>query len=175
MSYTKQVMKKENLVYLRDDKSINIGSITYDPNRVYRCLGLGNDEQIEYMVFGLVMDSVTFNKHFEFAYNRIMRHFQQIGLLTNDGKPLSKTAFIKLADIHTYGTGRNSINIWYFRNSKDVIYGFYPMQSSKKEQATECYKYYLDLISGEMDCVDCGDVCFGNKGIPLQYGKLGVW
>lgn len=106
----------------------------------------------------------------EFTHERVLSDFKAIGILTEKNKPISKSLFSNQADKHTYG----KLCIWIFRNSRERIYGFYPMQGTKKEQLAECYAWYLELVNGDLTSLVDEDVCFGNCGIPLQYGKLRV-
>ncbi len=106
----------------------------------------------------------------EFTHERVLSDFRAIGLLTDKNKPISKTLFANQADIHGYG----KLNIWIFRNSRELIYGFYPMQGTRKEQLAECYAWYLELVNGDLTSLENTDVCFGNCGIPLVYRKLRV-
>lgn len=106
----------------------------------------------------------------EFTHERVLSDFRAIGILTDKNKPISKSLFANQADIHGYG----KLNIWIFRNSRERIYGFYPMQGTRKEQLAECYAWYLELVNGDLTSLDNTDVCFGNCGIPLVYGNLRV-
>lgn len=170
-------MNKENLVVLKDALTATKGHTEFKANRFYRCLP---DEQPTlqmsngYLINGEWFDKREYASLFETVHERMIRQFTDLGLIVN-GKPVSKTKFVSLADIHTYGSGRNNYKIWFFRNSREVIWGFYPMQGNKTQNANECYRYFTELVNGDMSSIDEGDVCFGNAGIPLQYGKLRVW
>ena len=98
---------------------------------------------------------------------------EKIGLVV-DGKPISKSKFAKMADIHTYGTGRNALKVLYF-GSKDNTFAFYPPQDTKPEIINISYDYYLDCFTEMKQEFLDGNVCWGNCGIPLQYGELRVW
>lgn len=164
-------MKKNELVTLRPNiTSAIFYGISFKPNQFYRCEPEGQG----YLIFGTYITKME-HKAFETAHERVMRDWKELGLLTSNGKAISKTAFKKLADIHTYGTGYGALKVWYFRNTRERIYAFYPSGGqTAKAQAYETYEYYLALIAGEMDPLDNEDVMFGNCGIPLNYRGLSV-
>ena len=163
-------METENLVVLKGTEPVYMNTGVVKPNHFYRHIELSEGKRKEHLVFGFVFSDKEFNDLFELAHTRVLRDFKAIGILPESGKPISKSAFTKLADIREYG----KLRVWYFRNSRERIYGFYPMQGNKIENAIECYRWYLDLINGKMDSLDDGDVKFGNCGIPLAYGGLRV-
>jgi hypothetical protein len=164
-------MDRTDLVVLKGLESVQFKTDTLNPHRYYRHIQIED----QHMVFGIIFDDDKFNDLFEFAHDRVIRDFQKIGILGSNLKPISKSLFAKLADIHTYGYGRKNVyHVWYFRNTRECIYGFYPMQGNKKSQLNECYEYYLDLVNGNVESLDVCDVRFGNCGIPLVYDKLRI-
>ena len=166
-------MKSDLLVIVKGNKPLQFKTDILKPNVFYRHLELKEGKKIEHLVHGIVFSDKDFFEKFEAAYQKVINDWNLIGLL-KDGKSISKSQFKKLADIHTYGRGKKSLNIWYFRNSIDIIYGFYPSQGNLKIQLEECYEWYLEMISGNLESIDNGDICFGNRGIPLCYGKLSI-
>jgi len=174
-------MDKKSLVTLKGDKSIEVDGQRYDVNRFYRHLETG-ETQYAHMVYGMKMSKEFFDEHFEYAYDRIMRDWSQMSLL-NDGQPITKTAFKKLADVHTY-TGRdgygkrvkNFIILFRVGGLEKRMYGFYPTFSETKAKTLDSvYKYYLATVNGDMTYIDGENIQFGNRGIPMVYGDLGVW
>lgn len=164
-------MKSENLVILKGDKPVTFETDILKPNIFYRCIDIGEQE---FMVYGIVFSAKKFMELFEYAHTRILRDFKTLGILGENDKPISKSLFTKLADIHDFGRGRNKLKVWYFMKSTSLIYGFYPMQGTKAENQNECYQWYLDIINGNMESIDDKDVMFGNCGIPLSYKGLRV-
>lgn len=164
-------MKAENLVVLHSAIQATKGFTVYRANHFYRCIP--DSDTLGFLINGEWFNKQEYNSLFETAQTKILRDFEAMGLLVN-GKPISKSAFVKQADIHQYGNGRNNLKIWYFRNSRECIYGFYPMRGTKAENTNQCYQWYLDIINGNMECVDEHDVMFGNCGIPLAYGELRI-
>lgn len=158
-------MNIENLVVLKDALTVEKGH--FAPNKFYRCLPDGKG----FLIHGEWFTKAEYNSLFETVHGRMMSQFEALGLIVN-GLPVSKTKFTKLADIHEYGTGRKALKVWYFKNTRDVIWGFYPMQGNKTENAAECYEMFTELVGGCMDAIDSGDVAFGNCGLPLAYRAL---
>jgi hypothetical protein len=167
-------MKKENLVILKGTEKQVFQTATIQPNKHYRCIRLTESKRSEYLVYGIVFDENDFNRLFELSHTRVMRDFKTLGIVTENGKPISKSLFTNLADKHKYGTWKNALQIWLFRSSRELMYGFYPMQGTKLEVQKECYQWYLDIVNGNMESIDDEDVMFGNCGIPISYGKLRI-
>ena len=89
--------------------------------------------------------------------------------LIKDGKPVSLNAFKKMADIHRYG---RSLRVIYV-GTRDNKFGFYPqMGCTQKEALEDAYGYFMDCVSGYMSDWNCGNVCWGNCGIPISYSKM---
>lgn len=167
------MLKKENQVVLKSQDGFFYADTKFSANHFYRCIELSERKRSEFLVYGCIFSAKEFAEKFEYAIDRIKRDFVELGLLKPNHDVISKSLFSASADIHQYGT-RSKLHVWYFRNSKDRIYGFYPSQGSKKDQLAECYQMYLETLNGNMDYLDCGDICFGNCGIPISYGKLRV-
>ena len=171
-------MKKENLVTLK--RPINFlahGHSTFKRYQYYRCIpDVIDNETKGYIIYGEYFTLEEYAQHFDLAYDRIIADFKALGLVDSQGKAVSKTAFKKLADIHTYSNGRKAgtYHIWYFRDSRERIYGFYPMQGNQKDTLNELYDYLLQVCNEDMTPVDEKDICFGNRGIPIGYGILSV-
>lgn len=163
----------ENLVMLKSDIETTIDGDLYKPNRYYRCMPT-DETNYPFILNGTGFTQKNFDEHFEFVHTRVMKHFVSLGLVDEKLNPVSKAKFTKLADIHTYGRGKKAFKIWFFRNSRDVMYGFYPMQGNKTDNANECYQYFTDIVSGNVECLDTKDVQFGNCGVPISYGNLRV-
>ena len=98
-----------------------------------------------------------------------------LGLTDINRKPISKTAFKKLADIHTYSSRVETLKIWYFRSgnyANKIIYGFYPEQDTAKNNLDDCYAIYMSTLKGYMHQYEAMNLQFGNCGIPIAYGNL---
>ena len=167
-------MNKTSLVVLRGDKVLEFQTDTMYPNKYYRCLRVSENDNAEYMVYGIVFDKATFEATFEYAYDRIMRDWERIGLIKG-GKLIGKTAFKELANVHLYGKQTNNLRIIFFGFPKECMYGFYPMfRESKAKQLDTMYVWCNVVIEGEMRWFDNENIQFGNCGIPLSYGDLRV-
>jgi hypothetical protein len=172
MENNNKQMDINDLVVLKAAIEATKGNTKFKANKFYRCCEMDNNDKL---VFGELFTKQEFDSLFETAHERVLRDWQALNLLGKDNKPLSKAAFLKLADIHTYGIGKKALKIWYFRNTRDCLYGFYPTQGNKVENLNECYEFYMDTIKGEMVHLDNEDIMFGNCGVPLVYGGLRVW
>ena len=159
------------LVVLKSAISANIGNTNFKAHRFYRHVNLNNGYHI---VNGEPIHENDFKALFMDAIERVKSDWRMIGILGENNEPISKSLFTKLADIHQYGNGKNNTKIWFFRNTRDCIYGFYPMQGNKVENQNECYQYYIDILNGDYEPLDDEDVCFGNCGAPLRYEKLRI-
>ena len=163
------MINKEELVVLKGPEYLYLGTNSFKPHNHYRHMVVNDSLKDTHIVYGFPFGSETFNRLFESSYTRILRDFKSLGMINLADKPITKTKFKALADIHTYGTGRKALSIFFFRKTRDCIYGFYPQSGSKKAMLDECYGYFLDLVNGKMDSLDEGDVRFKNTGIPIMY------
>jgi hypothetical protein len=167
-------MNKGNLVVLRGDKALEFETDTMYPNKYYRCLKLEENGIEQYMVYGIVFDKEGFEANFEFAYYRIMRDWERIGL-TIGGSLIGRTAFKELANVHLYGKQSNNLRIIFFGLPKECMYGFYPIYSENKAKQLEAiYKWCIQVMGGYTGYFDQENIQFGNCGIPLSYGDLRV-
>lgn len=165
-------MNKTSLVVLRGDKVLEFQTYTMYPNRYYRCLQVSENDNAEYMVYGIVFDKATFEATFEYAYDRILRDWERIGLIKG-GKLITKTAFKELANVHTYGKQSNNLRIIFFGSPKECMYGFYPIYSENKAKQLEAiYEWCKQIMGGYMGYFDQENVQFGRNGVPLCYGNL---
>jgi len=167
-------MNKENLVVLKGDKALEFETDTMYPNKFYRCIKATENDNVQYCIYGIIFDQAGFDKNFEFAYDRVMRDWESIGLIRG-GKLIPKSRFNFFANVHVYGKRSNNLRIIFFGNPKDCMYGFYPAFSeSQAKQLSAMYKWCENVIAGEMNYFDNDYIQFGNCGIPLSYGNLRV-
>jgi hypothetical protein len=164
-------MKKENLVVLKGKTAFvdEATQTTFKPNEHYRCSVMFD----EYIVYGVPFDKGTFNNMFEPLHNRMMEEWSENGLLPNM-KPLSKSAFINLIDIHTYGRGKNKLFVGYVGNKQDGLWAFHPYfkGDTKARFINNAYAMYQDALNGKMDDIDDNMLQRGNSGYPLQYADI---
>jgi len=105
------------------------------------------------------------------SLEEIIPKLTELGLV-NDGKPLSFSAFKKYAEAHPYG--RRPYIYIIFVGVKNNRFGFYPPKCNKLMSLKIAYQYYIDLFSDmKQEWLD-GNVCWGNCGLPLAYGKLRI-
>lgn len=165
-------MDKNNLVVLKGSKPFSIGDGHFLPNTYYRCLPPEKPTDI-YLIWGYGIVPDQYIDKFEFVHDRIIRDWTNIGLIVNS-KPISKTAFARLANIHTYGNQKNNLRIYFF-GPKECQYGFYPLlRENRTQQLVYLYEMFIETLLGDMTWVDDHNIQFGNCGTPIGYGNLRV-
>ena len=166
-------MTRKQLVILKSGVTEFKHHDTYfKPRTFYRCLSEASESS--YLVYGEWFNQKQFDNRFELAYDFLLRTFEELGVIVN-GKPISKTAFGQILDIHQYGrTSQSGLKIAYLRNRRDNIIGFYPAfkGETKKQTIEGAYTMFIETFIGNMDFVDCQRVQIGNSGIPISYGDL---
>jgi hypothetical protein len=165
-------MSKTSLVVLRGDKELEFQTDTMYPNTYYRSIQASENDYNEYIVYGIKFDQEGFDKNFEYAYDKIMRDWETIGLIKK-GKLISKKAFNELASVHLYGKQTNNLRIIFFGHPRENMYGFYPkFRENQAKQLLAIYQWCINVIDGDMSYFDFQYIQFGNCGIPLSYGNL---
>jgi len=166
------MIDKTNLVYVKGGYPLEYtDGYVFDANKHYRSI---QQEDGSWIVNGYEFDDSSFKDNFQFAHERIMYHLSD-GFLKPNDKPLSKKEFADKLDIHQYGRGKNRLFILLLRNSINIMYGFYPTTDTRPKMIAEAYKWYTEIIEGNLNSFDDGDVQFGNRGIPIHYADLRVW
>ncbi len=164
-------IRKDNLVVLKEGVSTfktDASQTEFKPNTFYRSIELTNEDIRQILVFGVIF-STDFDDIFELAQTRILRDFEQLGIIVN-GKLISRTAFGKLLNIHQYGRGRSGFKIGYiYTHPKELLYGFFPyfIGETKLTTIKVAYQNVFNIVEGGMNCVDEHIVQFGNCGIPI--------
>jgi hypothetical protein len=160
------------LVYCENDH--NDGSMIIPAMKPLRYMYGGKNE---HYVFGACYSDAEFEQLFKPYDVKVLNDWKTLGLIVN-GKPISKTAFRRLLDVHTYkgrkGSGVTTSYIGYIMNGRDMIYQFFPewVNSPKAHNISFMYQNYLDVCNGDVEAFDCRDIIFGNCGIPISYGEV---
>ena len=163
-------MNKENLVMLKGKGEVKIDGQIYNPNMFYRCLVLEN-ERYDYMVYGSKLTKEQYETNFKQVHQQIISDWITLGLIVN-GKPISKTAFKKLASVHQYGNNNLRI-IFFYIHPKELMYGFYPpIRGTKAKNLDSAYDRFVKTFEGWMDYIDNAVIQRGNSGIPIGYGDI---
>jgi hypothetical protein len=159
------------LVVLKENKELLLETDLFKPHHHYRCLPVTENNITEYMVYGVVFNQEGFDKYFESSNKRLLRDFKSIGLLKDNDRPLSKTAFLEQANVHTFGKGKaKDYSFYFYVHPKECMYMFRSVYGGTKlSQLKNVYQYYLGIISNNLDSIDCGQVQFGNCGISIGY------
>jgi hypothetical protein len=168
-------MNKNNLVLIKGSEGFNFNHTDFKTHINYRSI---RNSDGSFVIYGEHFSKEEFNDKFEFSIDRVLRHWLEISLLKENGKPINFTNFGKLTDIHTY-TGyfngkKTKKRILFFRNNREISYGFYPLNVTKLNDVRESYQMYLDTVNGNPIHLDNDDIQFGNCGIPLSYSYLRI-
>jgi len=165
------------LVVLKENKELLLETDLFKPHHHYRCLPLTENGITEYMVYGIVFDQQGFDKYFELSNKRLLRDFKSIGLLKDNGKPLSKKAFLEQAYITKYAsrTRVRDYGFNFYVYPSECMYRFSSLYSGTKVgQLKDVYEYYLEILNNNLNSLDSGLVQFGNCGIPLTNTSLRI-
>jgi hypothetical protein len=91
--YKENVMRKDNLVTLKGSDVKTFGTDTMHPNRFYRSIKLTDENKGDVMVYGMTLIK-TFDGTFEFAYDKIIRDFKEMGLVKDNLTAIGKVKFM---------------------------------------------------------------------------------
>lgn len=168
-------MDKTSMVILRGSKELILGTDTFRPNKAYRCCEAKESGKDGYIVFGVWFNKSYFHSNFEFAYDRIVRDLEGIGLIINN-KLVSKNKFKQMADVYSYqGYRVKPFHVAFFKGV-DILYGFYPrFRESKLETMNYVYNNLVRFFDGDLLPLDQDFIQLGNKGIPISGGNIGSW
>lgn len=174
--------RTDYLVVLKEDVEsfiVEPSGTEFKQHTFYRAIQLENENQKEVLVFGEVFINEDFDNRFETAHERIMRDFKLAKLIDENGKPISKTKFKKLCDLHEYSSSYKSKHKLFkgrFVTFKDR--GIYTFQTNfrenKKEFFDTTYKMFMDIIDNDLYPIEYKTVQYGNCGMPLTYTNLRV-
>lgn len=163
-------MNKTNLVVLKTAEPLFWEDQRFDLNKVYRCLSpVESGDEHNYMIYAEWFTQAEFDKYFEYAYDRVIRDWEQLNLV-KDGKPVSFAEFKRRLDIHTYGKQIDNIRIGYLGISKENLYKFYPIADGNKQiQAKQMYEMFLYTLDENMYYLDNHSIQFGTFGVHISY------
>ena len=166
-------MNKDNLVVLKGKTALVVEATgtRFEPNKHYRAIEL--DEKT-ILVFGEPFELDLFNNQFETVHDRMLREFEAMELLKDNGAPISKTAFVERLGLHIYGKGKRKLFIGFFGGKMNGMWGFYPNYAgdTKAQFLKDAYNNYKDVILGEVDLIDNELIQRGNSGIPLSFRDI---
>lgn len=166
-------IRKADLVVLKEGvKGFDTERTTFKANTFYRSIFLENESHVEVLIHGEIFVNDSYSDNFELAHTRILRDFETIGIVENN-KLVSKTAFGKLCNIHTYGGSRNGLKIAFiYTHPKELMYGFFPYfrGGNKKQVILDAYNEAQSIVDGNLTSIDRHIVQFGNQGLPLSAG-----
>jgi len=95
-----------------------------------------------------------------------------LGLITNEGKPISYSGFKNKASVHRYG--QKKYKIVFIGIPKTNLFGFYTMYNTNILVMKEAYSLFLELVNNNIEPYTNKDVQWTNFGIPLTYSNLRI-
>jgi hypothetical protein len=138
-------------------------------NKHYRCIEADGGM----IVYGVWFCMDSFNNMFVNLHDVITEQWSNNGLLPNM-KPLSKSKFAEVLDLHQYGKGKKKLFIGFVGNKMDGLFAFQPLSSgeTKAKFLAYAYKMYQDVLNGDMTDVDEELIQRGNSGVPITFGDI---
>lgn len=168
-------MSKTDLVILKENASTNqFEKNEFKKNTFYRCLR--DEVRNEYYINGVCFGETIFNELFEYGYDKLMRSFKAVGLLTDNNKPVTKKRFKELVDVHKYGNGRTGLYRGFVLNRDRLTISFKSyFRENKKTFIDFMYFMYEDIIEGNVNYLRDDLIEIGNSGIPISYHPKLRW
>ena len=165
-------MNAKNLVTLKSRKIslVDESSQTkFVPNKHYRCIEADGG----YIVYGVHFNKGTFDNMFEFLHDRMMTEWSENGLLPMM-KPLSKSTFVEVLDVHQYGKGKKKYWIAYVGNKMQGLWAFQCLcqGDTKARFLKQAYDMYQQALNGNMQDIDDEMLQRGNNGILQVFGDI---
>lgn len=163
-------MTRNNLVVLKTTEPLFWETEGFELNHVYRCLTPIETESDSYLINAFWFTQEEFDLYFEFAYDRIMRDWTELGFV-KDGKAISFKEFKEYMDMVTYGKQNNNVRLGFVGVPKVKQFKFYPVgYDNKAIQLKQLYeRHYKMTIDGDMVYVDAFKIKMGCNGIPISY------
>jgi len=168
------IMREDNLATLKGNATLESQCGTrIEPKKHYRCIALTEGDETQILVHGIVFSYKAFKELFYYTHDVIMNEMSEIGLLPMM-KPLTKTAFVELMDLHQYGKGKRKLYIGHFGDKMNGMISFYPRFAgdTKARFLKQAYENYQQVLNGNMSLIDTDMVQRGNSGVPIAYGDI---
>jgi len=142
---------------------------TFIPNKHYRCMEMGKG----FIVYGVWFSKDAFNELFDNLHDVMMEQWSENGLLPMM-KPLSKSAFVEVLDIHQYGKGKNKYWTGFVGNKMNGIWAFDVLcqGETKARFLKQAYSMYQDALNGDMTDIDDCMLQRGNSGLPFVHSEI---
>ena len=99
---------------------------------------------------------------------------KDLGLIDENGKPISFAQFKQLVSVHQFGRGKTKDFILFIGQPKENLLAFYPMiRDNKVNSIKRAYDYLVDTITTkEKQYYEDDYVMWGNCGYPIAYGRI---
>ena len=163
------MLGKKDLVVLKGIDDFMIGHTEFNVGQHYRASILGKNDIV---VYGEPFSSADFDNMFEFYQDKVIRDWKRVGLIKENGKPITRKRFRDLLIINKYNNSKHSMRIFSLYVNGREKYAFYPLSGTLEMNYKEMYQWYLDILSGDVSSLDNDEILFGNTPLPPQYGKI---
>jgi hypothetical protein len=101
---------------------------------------------------------------------QLVDNLKLLGLVRlDDNKPISYSGFKNRSSVHKYD---NKYKVVFVGQPKENLFGFYTMYGNDTDVMREAYEMFVNLVKGDMESYNEGDIQWGNAGIPIGYGRL---
>lgn len=101
---------------------------------------------------------------------QLIENLKLLGLVNlSTNKPITYSGFKNRASVHRYG---KTHKIVFVGHPKQNLFGFYTTWGNDSEVMKEAYEMFVNLVKGKMFDYECGDIQWGNCGIPIGYSRL---
>lgn len=98
---------------------------------------------------------------------------KELGLIDDNGNPITFAKFKQRIDIHQYGKGQRRLFILFIGHPKENLLAFYPQTTTRPSMLKIAYEYLVDTITtSSKEEYEDDNVMWGNCGYPLSYGRV---
>ena len=157
----------------------NLETTEFKVGKIYRYLEIEDNNEKQYMVFGITMLEKTFKECFDLYAPIIVDRVKQTAFIETkflnrqrfiDYKPVTKKKFKEdIADVHYYGRGKRRAIVVYVGEPRKSMFAILSNETTKKGALKFAYDVMLELYKGNIDYIDRGFVKWTNRGMPVVY------
>jgi hypothetical protein len=142
---------------------------TFEPNKHYR--SIEHDGGV--IVYGVWFSMVAFNDLFVNLHDVMMEQWSENGLLPMM-KPLSKSAFVEVLDVHQYGKGKKKYWTGFVGSKMNGLWAFDVLcqGDTKARFLKQAYAMYQRALDGDMEDIDDCMLQRGNSGLPFVHSEI---
>lgn len=100
----------------------------------------------------------------------VLNNLKNLGLINEDGVPISYGKWKNKASIGKYGKPDNQLKIVFIGFPNENVFGFYVDSIPDNEAMKEAYGWFLKLAKGKIDPEM--HIQWGNRELPKKYENL---